>query len=616
MKKNTNYSIEQEIQFLFKDVIKVNVLTYAAAFKQYTPDDFVEAIRTCESFAAKTLANLPGTNEVEFDKKTFKVPQGYKEAWEALKEKGIFEMLAPGEYGGKNFPDTVRIAIMEILLCANPSFYYYLMLSLSVADLIIEYGTPELKEAYCSKLYSGEWTGAINMTEAQSDCDWGAIEAEAREEENGYAISAEKTMTAAGMHDLTDNIVHLVLARIVTEEKGKLAWFIVPRDLSEKSGSVSNNVHVEACHNTVGLHGTSFCTLSFGKRGKSRGYLLSTTGSRKNELYRTLNGIRTQMALQSVALSGQVFEMTRKFACHQSRTTTPTDGDKSRTNTVNLISYPHIADHVMYMKSISEGLRLAVYSISFFHDCSIHGAKEQNEFFSDLTDLYTGVLKVHATLSGLKAIRKGIQVFGKEAFEKTHLTERNYRDLQAATLFGSSNEIVAQELMDRLVDFEDGRIITNVVKQFESIQIHQAKTEPLKEAIRVWQDYIGGVIVMADDLKKEIKASAGNEEIDPRLSSLWAGRIISLIGDVILAYHLIAQALEAERKLEILGVNFFNLQQEVARSEEAMSWYDRILTAEYFALNVLSENESNIRILQRNASSALQAFFPLQSGDS
>ena len=610
MKKHEYHSIASEIQFLFEDVIKVNVLTHAKAFQQHRAADFMEAVRQCEEFALDVLADLPQGSDIRFDPEAITVPEGYQNAWEELNRSGILQMLAPAQYGGRNFPETVKIAIQEILLSANPSFYLYLMLTLEVANLIDQYGDQQLKDDFCQPLFKGQWTGTFSFTEPLTDSDWDAIEAIAREEDDGFSINATKTFIVAGSHDIAENLVHLVLSlvRLPGSDEHQLAWFIVPNRSDQRGGErQSNHLAVESCHDTIGLNGIPICTISFGKSGRTMGQLLCVTGNTEGDLYKTFNGVRTQMALHGVALSGQGYQQTLHFACREEKQTSIDGSRKGRT--APLINYPHIADHIMYMKAVSEGIRGAVYSIAFFRDCSIHGGEEQREFFADLTDLYTGILKVHATTSGLESISKGIQVFGKLAYTSENITARNYRNLQAATLFGGTNEFVAQELLDKMVHTKKGELIDSLIRQFSSADVNAAKSEPMMEAIRVWQDYIGGIIVLVDDLKKESSERKASEDVDPRLSGLWASRIVKLLGDLIICYHLINQGLEAENKLTGLEVNFFNLQQEVSRVPAAMSWYDRILAAEYYALNILSENEGNIRIIQRNASSALEAFF-------
>ncbi|MBU2510234.1 acyl-CoA dehydrogenase family protein [bacterium] len=607
----SHQSVINEIEFLFRDVLNVNVLTHAEGFSQHKPEDFIEAIRQCIDFAEKNLRDIPPLDDITKFQNLVNVPPEFQQAWKKFRNSDVLKSLLPQKFGGKNYPKAVEAAIWEIIAAANPSFYIYLMLTLETAHLINRFGSDIQKDKYCQQLFNCEWTGTLSYTESQADCEWDSVETIARKKDDYYLLDGEKSLIAAGSHDLTNNIIHLILARLDSagDEDKSLAWFVVPKVIEEKGKELSNNIAIEVFHETIGLQGVPFCTMSFGKSGPTKGFLLCKIGTGENDFYRILTGVRYQMMLQSVALSSQVFRHTIKFACTENRGLKSSDKSKKAVKTISLVSYPHVADNIMYMKSTSEGVRAAVYSIAFFDDCHAHGGKEQKEFFSDLKDLYTGVLKVYATVTGLKSIRKGIQVFGKESFTKEFVTDSNYRNLQATTLFGGANEIVAQEFLERLIHFKDGSLIDTLIKQFSSVDVHQAKTEAMIEAIGVWQDYIGGVIVLVDDLKNDAGSSNRNEEIDPRLSSLWAGRVVQLVGDVIICYHLICLGLAAEKKLEALGVNFFNLQQEVSQDPELIEWYNRLISAEYFALNVLSENEGNIRIIQRRASSALDAMF-------
>ncbi len=614
----SNQSIKNEIEFLFRDVLKINVLTHADVFKEHKPEDFVEAVEQSIQFAEKNLCDLPPLDNITGIQNLVNVPPEFQQAWEKFKNSEVLKSLLPGKYGGKNYPKTVETAIREIIIAASPSFYIYLMLTLETGYVIDQFGTDSQKETYCQKLFNCEWTGTLSYSESQADCEWDAVETVALQKDSYYLLEGQKSLIAAGSHDLTGNIIHLILAGIDSpgEEEKQLAWFIVPQLIEDKGKESTNNISIENFHDTIGLQGVPFCSMSFGKSGPTRGHLLCKTGSGENDFYRILNGVRFQMVLQSVALSSQVFQRAIEFACTEKRTIRPMEKASKTGQTVSLVSYPHVADNIMYMKSVSEGVRAAAYSMAFFDDCSAHGGKDQKEFFSDLTDLYSGVLKVYATVTGLKSIRKGIQVFGKESFTKDFVTDSNYRDLQASTLFGGTNEIIAQEFLERLLHYKEGVLVDTLIKQFSSVEVHQAKTEPMNEAIGVWQDYIGGVIVLIDDLKKDSSSYDRNEEIDPRLSSLWAGRVVQLMGDVIICYHLICLGLEAEKKLENLGVNFYNLQQEVSQDSELVDWYNRLISAEYFALNVLSENEGSIRIIQRHASSALDAvFLSKENGD-
>ncbi len=604
----------EEIRFLLTDVIKVNVLTYADAFKENNPDEYFEAIEKAADFALNVLIPLNRLNDMEdvvYKKGRVTIPSGINEAWKKLWGSDFIKSLVPKEYGGLNFPESVRISIQEILLATYPAFYYFVMLTLEAAKMIEQYGSESQKQVYCPQLYSGNWTGTLSATEPEMDYDWDNIKTKAVAENDYYRISGIKSLIMAGDHDMTGNIAHLVLAKMKTDKNGdgEVAWFIVPSKRPEKKELVENDVTIMSNSKAMGLKGIPFCTLEFGSQDNCRGYLLGNAGIGYQNIQNSLNSFRLQVALQGVSISGCSFRQALNHACRVVKKGKPDQASDLGNRETSLISYPQIADSVMYMKAINEGLRGAVYTVAFFADCSLHGGKEQKEFFSDLTDLYTRILKVHATSSGLEVIKKGIQVLGKNAYTKNYGIEQNFRDLQAGTLLGGINEVIAQELLEHVFKPNQGRRFHNLIKQFESVEVHQAKSESMIEAIAVWQDYIGGLIVLFDDIMNESESIEKNELNDPRLPMLWAGRVLRLFGDVIICYHLICQGLEAEKKLEKEGINFYNLQQEVFREPSLMKWYDRLITVEYFALNVLAEHESSIHIIQRNSSAALEAFF-------
>ncbi|MBU3917906.1 acyl-CoA dehydrogenase C-terminal domain-containing protein, partial [bacterium] len=494
----------------------------------------------------------------------------------------------------------------EILFAANPSFYYYLMSTIETARIIDRFGDSQQKKNYCEKLLNGTWAGALSFSEERSDYDESEIRTKAVIEKDYYRISGSKSFIIAGDHDLTENIIHLVLAKLEIDGKNQLAVFIVPTNIQLDRKQVSNNVSIETSHQTMGLRNTSFSTIRFGDKGECKGFLLKGSGYTTDSISRSLNGIRLQIALQGVALSGNTYYRTLHYACQEISGKSSSDNTGSLIQGAAIISYPHIADSMMFIKALSEGIRGAVYSIAFFNDCSIHGGEEQKEFFSDLIGIYTRVLKVHATDSALRVIKKGMNLIGRTSYFKELTLEQDYRDIQAGTLFAGVNEVIAQEFLELLFNVQEEQLLKSLLTQFNSIDVHLIKSEPLTEAVAVWQDYIGGMILLTDDLKNTLGTLKGDEK-DPRQLMLYADRILRLFGDVIICYHLICQGMEAEKKLEKANINFFNLHQEAYRDSITMKMYNKLIAAEFFALNVLSEHESSIRIIQKGSSSALNA---------
>ncbi len=583
----------EEIEFLLNDVIKINVLTYAEAFRNCTSEDYIASIKQAADFASNELIPLNDSNTTP----------DFSKIWQKIWTSNLLKGVFPKEYGGENFPESAKLAIQEILFAANPSFYYYLMSTIETARFIDRFGDTKQKKEYGEKLFAGTWAGAFSFSEERSDYDESEINTKAVAEKDHFRISGSKSFVFAGDHNLTNNIIYLVLAKMEIEGKNKLAVFMVPANLQSGEKRVSNNVSIEISHQTMGLCNTSFSTLSFGNDGVCKGYLLKGTSEIRN-ISKSLDSMRLQMALQGVALSGNTYYRALHHVCQE------ISEDKSDTKPISqgmaIISYPHIANSMMFIKALSEGIRGAVYSVAFYNDCSIHGGEEQKEFFSDLTEIYTYVLKVHVTNSALRVIKKGMNIFGRISYTKEQMLEQDFRDLQAGTLFAGVNEIIAQEFLELILNMQEGKLLKNLLIQFDSIDIHQIKSDPLTETVAVWQDYIGGMILLTDDLKNAMDALDG-EEKDPRQLMLYADSILKLFGDIIICYHLICQGMEAEKKLEKANINFFNLQQEAYRDARTMKMYNKLIAAEFFALNVLSEHESSIRIIQKGTSSALDA---------
>ena len=379
--------------------------------------------------------------------------------------------------------------------------------------------------------------------------------------------------------------------------ENRFGLFIVPYYLKEAESLIDNNIRLTQIHNTIGIKGTPASMVTYGEKGECHGYLIENINQDISSVLNALNSFRLQIALQGAAQSCAASNFTIDYAIQSDR-----EHESETSNSVHSASQnPLLSDALIQMKAISEGMRGAVYMAAFFIDCLSQGAEPQREFFSDLIHIYSRMMKVYAVDWGLKVIDRGLGVLGDDGFTNEVFLEQSYRDLKAGTLIGNSNDTVSEEFITEILLAHDGRMVTNLIKQFESVEIQQARTEALREAIYVWQDYIGGIIVLLDDLKKS------TESQDRRQKRLFSTKVLHFFGDVVLCYHLICQGLEAEKFMEAAGLNFYNLREEVIRKPEFRKWYNKLIHAEYFALNILSLQEAVIHILQRNPSSALDA---------
>jgi len=591
-----------EKAFLLKNVMQVNVLTYAESFKSFDFSDFLVVIEEGERFAQEVLAPLNQAGDrkgVKLHQNIIKTPTGFKAAWQKTKKQAWAKICAPVSYGGQGFPDSVGIAVQDAFFAANPAFYYYLMQTVEVAKLINQFGDLSQKEQFCQKLFNCDWSGCFSLDDTRAGLHRETGQTIATPEADYYLITGTKEAVVAAFHDLTDNCIHVVQAIIPGKKKteDRMGLFIVPILREEAGALVDNNIRLNQIRNTIGIKGSPSCTLTYGDEGTCRGYLIEGIAQNRTAVLAALDSFRLQIALQGAAMSGPVTNFAIDYVNQ--------DKQNRDTDTPGLyqtsIKNPHVIDAIMQLKSISEGVRGAVYMAAFYNDCLLQGADQQKEFFSDLMHLYSKLMKVYATESGLQAINQGIRILGEAGYTDEYFLEQSYRDLKAGTVIGSLNDAVSEEFLNDILLSHDGRMVNNLIKQFESIEAHTARTEALREAIYVWQDYIGGIIVLMDDLKTIKQAEERQQKL------LFAGNILKFFGDVVLCYHLIGQGLEAEKIMEEAGLNFYNLKDEVMRKPEFRKWYNKLIQAEYFALNILSLQEAAIHVMQRNSNSALDA---------
>ena len=594
-----NYSNDfEEKTFLLKNVMKVNVLTYAESFKSLNFPDFLNLIEAGEKFAEDILAplnQLADQKRARLQENIIKTPPGFKAAWQKLKKGGWPKICAPAKYGGKGNPESVGIAVYDAFSAANPAFYYYLMQTIETAKLIDQLGAPEQKELFCQKLFDCEWSGCFSLENISSGLTSNGRQIEAKPGGEYYLISGTQSAVIGARPDLTDNCIHIVPARFTNTKKTecKFGLFIVPFSREESGSVVDNDIELAQSHSPIGIKGAPASVVTYGANGNCHGYLIDSIDQDLRSVLNTLNNFRLQIALLSTAQSNSASNFAVDFVLNSAQDSKTTAGQAARSLT------PFVADATVQMKAISEGLRGAVYMAAFFTDCLFQGAELQNEFFSDLIHIYSRLLKVYAVDWGLKILDRGLGILGDTGYTDDINLEQSYRDLKAGMLVGRSNDTVSEEFINDVLLVRDGRMVTNLVKQFESVEVHQARTEALREAIYVWQDYIGGIIVLVDDLKKD-KESGNHLQ-----KWLFSDKILRYFGDVVLCYHLIYQGLEAEKILEEAGLNFYNLREEVIKKPEFRRWYNKLIYAEYFALNILSLQEAAIHIMQRNSSSAL-----------
>lgn len=575
--------------FLVEDVSQVNVLTYAEAFKQHDIEQFLTVIRDSEKTIEKIFKNYKDSQSgAVLENGIVNSSKGFQAAWHKIKSEGYTKICAPTEWGGVNYPESVGVAVWDLLYSANPSLTYYLALSIEAAKIINQFGNSTQKKQYCEKLYNCDWAGTFAYSEQNIIGDEGSVQTTATQKDGYFLISGQKEFVVTAGDDLVENNIHLVLAKIEnTKNIQKLGIFIVPRLFCENDQSIDNNVVIKKISPTSGMKGLACCQLSFGEKGECRGELLEGLGHQESDIRKTLDGLRLQIANLSTSQLGIVYESACDYI----------EGNEGEQQALQELSSVQDSqyfkyDTLMNLKSYSQGIRGAVYMTSFFHDCANHGGEGQKIYFADLERLYSRVLKIYATEVGLESIRKGVDIFGEAGYLDNSPLKQPMNDLFSIAMYGGLNGVIAAETLEDIVMEDKGRVFQQLIKQFEILETHRANSEFMNVAIGVWKDYVGGLIVLFSDLLE------GDGESENVKVKRFSGKIFRLFGDIIICYHLIRQGMEAEKMLLEMNVNFYNLQQLVDQDPDIKVWYDKLVLSEYFAVNILSQQESIIRIIQ------------------
>ena len=434
----------------------------------------VEAILDeANKLASNVLAPLNKTGDEEglkFDNNSIKMPKGFKEAYQQYRESGWNAVPFPEEFGGQDIPWAVAFPIQEMWQAANMSFGLCPLLNQGAVEAILHHGSDEQKQYYLPKLISGEWTGTMNLTEPQAGSDLAAIKSKAIPQDDGsYKITGQKIYITFGEHDMSENIIHLVLARTPDAPEGVkgISLFIVPKFMDDGS---KNDLICSGIEHKLGIHASPTCTMQFGDNGGSTGYLIGEENNGLIYMFTMMNNARLSVGLQGVAISDRALQAAYAYA-----------EERVQGGGQAIINHPDVQRMLLEMQSLTEAGRALTYEAAIAFDKANAGDKESQA----IVEVLTPIVKSFGTDNAVHITSTGIQVHGGMGFIEETGAAQYLRDARILPIYEGTNGIQALDLMFRKTFRDQGAAVKAYIKSLETNadETLKAYTEKLASAV-------------------------------------------------------------------------------------------------------------------------------------
>jgi 3-(methylsulfanyl)propanoyl-CoA dehydrogenase len=407
------------------------------------------------------------------------MPPGWKDAYRAWSAAGWNAVALPDAFGGQALPHALNAACIEMWNSASMAFGIGPVLTMGAAEALAAYGSDELKQTYLGKLISGEWMGTMQLTEPQAGSDVGALRTKAERSADGsYRITGQKIFITYGEHDLTDNIIHFVLARLPDAPAGNkgISLFLVPKFLVNKDGSLGarNDVRAHSIEHKMGIHASPTCTMVYGDKGGATGFLVGEENRGLACMFTMMNLARLAVGLQGVGIAERATQQALSYA--RERKQGRAIGAKESSSAI--IEHPDVKRMLLTMRSLTRAARSICYATAGAIDMS-HGGGDKAKAADARAALLTPVAKAFSTDIGVEVASLGVQVHGGMGFIEETGAAQHLRDSKIAAIYEGTNGIQALDLAMRKVPLEGGAVVRAYIGELrDTVKAVQAKNDP------------------------------------------------------------------------------------------------------------------------------------------
>lgn len=579
---------QRDMQFVLNEVLEIEQHYQSLPGCEDATGDMVNAImEEGAKFSERVLSPLNQVGDqqgCQFNDGEVTTPEGFKEAYQQFVEGGWPSMTHAPEYGGQGLPESMGIMINEMVGTANWSWSMYPGLSHGAMNTLEAHGTEDQKQTYLTKLVSGEWTGTMCLTEPHCGTDLGLLRTKAEPQADGsYQVTGTKIFISAGEHDMADNIVHIVLARLPDAPAGTkgISLFIVPKFVPTEDGNVGerNGVSCGSIEHKMGIHGNSTCVMNF---DSATGYLIGPENRGLNCMFTFMNTARIGTALQGLAHAEWGFQNSLAYARERLQMRAlngPQAPDKAADP---IIVHPEVRKMLLTQKAFAEGGRALIYLSAMQVDRSHHAADEAERAEAEnLLALLTPIAKAFLTEVGFESANHGLQVFGGHGFISEWGMEQNVRDCRISMLYEGTTQIQALDLLGRKVLMTQGETLktfTKIVHKFCKAQADNEAMQPFVAPLAQLNKEWGEITMQVGMKAMQNRDEVGAASVDYLMYS----------GYVTLAYLWARMADVAQQKL-------------AAGEGDAAFYQAKLATASFYFQRLLPRTRSLVETMQSGA---------------
>jgi alkylation response protein AidB-like acyl-CoA dehydrogenase len=602
---------KRDVKFVLYEQLDIEQLSNTAKYAEYSKEMYDMVLEQAWKLAENEMepTNSKGDRDgCVWEDGKVRVPESFHRPYQMYREGGWLPISEDVESGGQGFPVVMGLSAIEAFGAANLALFLYPGLTHGAARLLEVYGTEEQKRNFMDKLYNGEWCGTMCLTEPQAGSDVGASRTKAVPNQDGsYSISGTKIFISCGEHDLTENIVHMVLARIEGAPPGTkgLSLFIIPKLRPENGQLVDNDVNCGGIEHKMGIHGSSTCTLNFGENNNCTGYLLGIENQGMRIMFQMMNESRLFIGMQGQSHASAAFLYALQYAKERTQGSDVSRLKDPSAPKVAIINHPDVRRMLMFMKSVTEGLRALLYYVGFCEDMvRSTESDEEKEKYQDFIDILIPVCKAYGSDMGFRVCETAIQVLGGYGYCQEHPVEQFLRDCKIASIYEGTNGIQALDLVGRKLVVKRGQLFKRLIGETEDFLKWARKNFELRELVATFE--------AAREQLIQVTKYFGLKGMtaDYVVPLLYATPYLELFGDVAVGFMLLWQALIAHRRLQEIyvdaGAKDGESQKEVLATNRSAAFYrGKVASAEFFITNVLSLSRGKAKAIMSGQRAAV-----------